>query len=89
MRDARFDPRELERVEERLFALRAAARKYSAPVENLAALAEKFAADLAALDASEARLKKLSLARDAAHEAYRLCAADLTKARAGGGGGTG
>jgi DNA repair protein RecN (Recombination protein N) len=81
LRDAQFDPRALERAEERLFSLRAAARKYSAPVENLAALAEKFAADLAALNASEALLKKLILARDAAHEAYRLCAADLTKAR--------
>jgi len=81
LRDAQFDPRALERAEERLFSLRAAARKYSAPVENLAALAEKFAADLAALNASEALLKRLTLARDAAHEAYRLCAADLTKAR--------
>ncbi len=63
LRDAQFDPRALERAEERLFSLRAAARKYSAPVENLAALAEKFAADLAALDASEARLEALARAR--------------------------
>ena len=34
-------PRELERTEERLFALRAAARKYSTPVDDLAALREQ------------------------------------------------
>ena len=38
---ADFDPAELERIEERLFALRAAARKYSTPVDGLAALATK------------------------------------------------
>ena len=31
-----FDPRELERCEERLFALRGMARKYATPVEGLA-----------------------------------------------------
>ncbi|HWX06823.1 MAG TPA: AAA family ATPase, partial [Bradyrhizobium sp.] len=33
---ADFDPAELERIEERLFALRAASRKYSTPVDALA-----------------------------------------------------
>ncbi|MBE7608014.1 DNA repair protein RecN, partial [Salmonella enterica subsp. enterica serovar 4:-:1,2] len=41
-----FDPAELERIEERLFALRAASRKYSTPVDGLAALAAKYAADI-------------------------------------------
>jgi DNA repair protein RecN (Recombination protein N) len=40
---AQFDPAELERIEERLFALRAAARKFSTPVDSLAALAKRFA----------------------------------------------
>ncbi|MES2549822.1 MAG: hypothetical protein V4630_09020, partial [Pseudomonadota bacterium] len=44
---ADFDPSELERIEERLFALRAASRKYSTPVDGLAALAAKYAADVA------------------------------------------
>ena len=39
LRAAEFDPRELERTEERLFALRAAARKYDVPVDELPALA--------------------------------------------------
>ena len=46
----RFDPNELERAEERLFALRAAARKHAVTVADLPALAERMAADLAALE---------------------------------------
>ncbi len=81
LRDAEFDPRALEQAEERLFALRAAARKYGAPVDQLPALVEKFAADLAALDAGEARLVALARAREAADSHYRACAAELTEAR--------
>src|SRR5204862_238487 len=47
---ADFDPAELERIEERLFALRAASRKYSTPVDGLAALAAQYAADVALID---------------------------------------
>src|SRR4029079_6533223 len=36
LRARHFDPAELERIEERLFALRAAARKYNVPVDDLA-----------------------------------------------------
>jgi DNA repair protein RecN (Recombination protein N) len=81
LRDARFDPRDLERVEERLFALRGAARKYGAPVESLASLARKIADDLAALDAGEDRLKKLGQERDSAKDDFRGCCAALSKAR--------
>jgi DNA repair protein RecN (Recombination protein N) len=63
LRRTEFDPRELERVEERLFALRAAGRKYSVAVADLPALAEKMVADLADLDAGEERLGQLE--RDA------------------------
>lgn len=59
LRRTEFDPRELERVEERLFSLRAAGRKYSVPVTDLPALAEKMVADLAELDAGEETLAKL------------------------------
>jgi DNA repair protein RecN (Recombination protein N) len=81
LREADFDPRELERVEERLFALRGAARKYSCAVEALPALAEKFAADLAALDAGEARLVRLSQAASEAEALYARRADTLSKAR--------
>ncbi len=59
LRRTEFDPRELERVEERLFALRAAGRKYSVPVSDLPALAERMVTDLADLDAGEEKLAKL------------------------------
>jgi DNA repair protein RecN (Recombination protein N) len=81
LRAAEFDPKELERAEERLFALRAASRKYSVPVDHLAALAETYAGDLAALDAGEARLAALEKAAAEAVRAYDKAAGDLSKAR--------
>jgi DNA repair protein RecN (Recombination protein N) len=59
LRQSEYDPKALERAEERLFALRGAARKYSVPVERLPALAERMRQDLADLDAGEAGLVKL------------------------------
>lgn len=53
------DPRTLERIEERLFALRAAGRKYSVPVDDLAALASRYEADLALVDAGAEHLAAL------------------------------
>ncbi|MDB5572113.1 MAG: repair protein RecN [Hyphomicrobiales bacterium] len=82
LRACDFDPRELERIEERLFALRAAGRKYAVPVDDLAALGERFASDLAALDAGEARLIMLRKAAEAAQAHYDQLAARLSAARA-------
>lgn len=76
LRAADFDPRELEKIEERLFALRAAARKYQVPVDALAALAAKFAGDLEALDHGEAALARLD------REAREAEAGLLAKAKA-------
>jgi DNA repair protein RecN (Recombination protein N) len=78
---ADFDPLELERIEERLFALRAASRKYSTPVDALAALALKYAADVALIDAGAEQLKKLELAADEADKRYAAAAAKLSAAR--------
>lgn len=58
--DAQFDPKELERTEERLFALRAAARKFSVSVDDLPALRISFEDQLTALDEGEARLSRLN-----------------------------
>jgi DNA repair protein RecN (Recombination protein N) len=77
-----YDPRELEKCEERLFALRGMARKYSVPVENLAALAHKFADEIADLSAGEKRIASLETEARAAAAAYALAAAALSKARA-------
>ncbi len=79
---ADFDADELERIEERLFALRGAARKYSTPVEGLAALASKYAADVALIDAGAEQLKKLEAAAADADKRYDAAAAKLSAARA-------
>lgn len=76
-----FDPRELERLEERLFALRAASRKHATPADDLAALAEKFRADLAEIDAGEAKLATLAEEAKAADAAYSAAAERLSVAR--------
>lgn len=78
---ADFDPHELERIEERLFALRAAARKYSTPVDGLAALAQRYASDVALIDAGADRLKVLEKAVAAADKAYDAAAQKLSAAR--------
>ena len=78
---ADFDPAELERIEERLFALRAASRKYSTPVDGLAALAAKYAADVALIDAGAEQLKKLEAAADEADQRYGAAAKKLSAAR--------
>ncbi len=76
-----FDPARLEKIEERLFALRAAARKHNVAVAGLAALTEKFTAQLAALDDGEAGLKKLAAAAKAARAAYVTAAEGQAVAR--------
>ncbi len=85
-RDAlEFDPARLEKIEERLFALRALARKHNVAVAGLAALSEKFSAQLAALDDGEAGLKKLAAAAKAARAAYVAAAETQAAARRKGG----
>jgi len=82
LRTADFDPAELERNEERLFALRAAGRKYNVPVDELAALARKYNSDIALIDAGEERLKALEAAARQADADFRAAADALSKARA-------
>jgi len=81
LRTADFDPAELERIEERLFALRAAGRKYNAPVDELAAMAARYKSDIALIDAGEDRLKALEAAAREAEADYRAAADRLSKAR--------
>jgi len=76
-----FDPAELERIEERLFALRAASRKYSTPVDLLAALATQYANDVALIDAGADQLKKLEAAAGEADKRYAAAAAKLSASR--------
>jgi DNA repair protein RecN (Recombination protein N) len=81
LRDCEFDPHELETTEERLFALRGAARKYSVPVSGLAELAERFAVDLADLDSGEARVADLEIQLKAAEATLHKAASALSQAR--------
>lgn len=83
MRAAEFDPKALEDAEERLFALRAVARKHSVAVDDLAALRDSMAADLADLDAGEERLAGLENEARAARVAYDEAAAHLSELRRG------
>ena len=81
LRIAEFDPDELDRIEERLFALRAAGRKYNAPVDALAELARRYEGDLALIDAGAERLATLEREAKEASARYRAAAEALSAAR--------
>ncbi len=81
LRKTEYDPKELERVEERLFALRAASRKYSVPVTSLPALAARMIVDLADLDAGEEKLGKLEVELLAAKANFDAAARTLSDKR--------
>ena len=81
LRSFEFDPGELERCEERLFALRAMARKYKVPVEGLAGLLTRFEADLEAIDDGDRRLAELENDERKAAVAYMEKARSLSAAR--------
>ncbi len=80
-RAAEADPRALEATEERLFALRAAARKHGVMVADLPALAERMAATLAALDSGAEQLQALDRAAAEAKARYDKAAAVLSTKR--------
>jgi DNA repair protein RecN (Recombination protein N) len=71
----------LESVEERLFALRAAARKHQVPVDELARLRDEMAARLARIDAGSERLVAATEAARIARAAFAACVAALSKGR--------
>ncbi|MBZ9732548.1 DNA repair protein RecN [Mesorhizobium sp. CA18] len=81
LRATEYDPQRLEKAEERLFALRAASRKHSVAVDDLAQLRDTMVADLADLDAGEERLHALAKQAAAAREAYDISAAQLSSLR--------
>ncbi|MER8370618.1 DNA repair protein RecN [Mesorhizobium sp. M1348] len=81
LRATEYDPQRLEKAEERLFSLRAASRKHSVAVDDLAQLRDTMAADLADLDAGEERLHALEKQAAAASQAYDITAAQLSSLR--------
>ncbi|MDD3444036.1 MAG: DNA repair protein RecN [Zavarzinia sp.] len=76
-----YDERRLEIVEERLFALRAAARKHQVRPDDLADLAAQMEARITALDAGEGRVTTLAAARDAARAEMAAACERLRAAR--------
>ncbi|MBK1793747.1 DNA repair protein RecN [Devosia sp. WQ 349] len=81
-REMAFDPSELEQVEERLFALRAAARKHQTSCDGLVEVLEKYEGDLNTLQSGEGRLKTLQQAEALARAKYVEAAEKLSTSRA-------
>lgn len=82
LRATEFDPSALERTEERLFALRAAARKYQVDCDGLTDLTATMASNLADLNAGEERLAGLEAALSEANVSYEKVARELSTERA-------
>ena len=76
-----LDPAVLEDLEERLFALRAAARKHNTTVDQLPNVHQDLVVQLAALESGGANLEHLRKAEDDAKKAYGAASQTLRKAR--------
>jgi DNA repair protein RecN (Recombination protein N) len=73
----------LERKEERLFALRALARKYGVTPEQLPVLRDDYVAKQEALTGGGSQIKQAESKAAAAREAYLIAARKLSKSREG------
>ena len=76
-----FNPNDLEETEERLFAIRAMARKHDVLADDLPDFCVGLRAKLDALDAGDADIALLRKEATRAEEAYVAASDDLTKAR--------
>ena len=81
--DADVDPRLLEQSEERLFALRASARKHGVAVADLPGLLDTLAARLTTLESGEAEIAVLEQAVQDTKDRYTASAAKLSAERKG------
>lgn len=77
-----FDPMELENTEERLFALRALARKHDVLADDLPGLGDELRERLDRIDAGEDTLTELRQKAGAADHAWQQAADALSAARA-------
>ena len=77
-----FNPADLEETEERLFGIRALARKHGVAPDDLSEFSDGLRKKLAALDAGDADLAQQQAALAAAEKNYDRAAAELTAARA-------
>ncbi|MFY7718579.1 MAG: DNA repair protein RecN [Brevundimonas sp.] len=76
-----FEPGRLDKAEERLFALRAVARKLNASVDSLPALRLRFREQLRLIEDGADAISAAERAASAAREAYDVAAGRLTAAR--------
>ena len=76
-----FEPGRLDKAEERLFALRAAARKLNTPVDSLPVLRVRFREQLRLIEDGAEAISAAERAASAAREAYDVAAILLTSAR--------
>ena len=81
LRATESDPGELERLEERLFAIRAAARKFQVEPDALPDRATHFGSQLSDLDAGEAKLKALRAEAERCGAAFTEAATALSADR--------
>ena len=77
------DTGSLERKEERLFAMRALARKYGVTPDQLPATRDDYVAKQEALTSGGGQIRKAEAKVAATHDAYLAAARKLSKARAG------
>jgi DNA repair protein RecN (Recombination protein N) len=76
-----FEPRDLEKSEERLFALRAAARKFRCKVDDLAQVRQKMMSDLERLENGADLLKQLETDEATLRQGFETAADTLSAKR--------
>jgi DNA repair protein RecN (Recombination protein N) len=81
LNDVEYDPQTLEQSEERLFELRAAARKYNTRVDDLPGVAAEMADKLAGIDHDEQQRADLKARVDACEAEYSQLARTLSEKR--------
>lgn len=81
IRNLEFNPYDLENTEERLFALRAAARKHNCQPDALAQIKDDFEKKLAALAFSDEEVKRLSKEVNAAQDKFEKNVGKLSALR--------
>ncbi len=81
LRGLHFDPADLEAVADRMFAIRAMARKHGVAPDDLGGFADRLRARLQALEGGAGNLAALTQAVSEAEAAYLAASADATRAR--------
>lgn len=81
LNESDYNPQELERIEERLFALKAASRKFQRTAEELPALYKEISEKLTLLATQETKLKALEKESSEARKTYISAASALREKR--------